>query len=105
MRACGRKLGDDSDATGCVAGALAGTAYGFEAIPKEWIEQLRGKDVKRPVYSEITITANRRIAEVHDSPDKTDGTEREHMVEWFRANEAKGSGSYSRQVPNQSARR
>ena len=27
------------------------------------------------------------------------------MVEWFRANETKGSGAYSRQVPNQSARR
>lgn len=27
------------------------------------------------------------------------------MVEWFRANETKGSGSYSRQSPNQSARR
>ena len=27
------------------------------------------------------------------------------MVKWFRANETKGSGAYSRQVPNQSARR
>lgn len=38
-------LGDDSDTTGCVAGALAGAMYGYEAIPKEWIDQLRGKDV------------------------------------------------------------
>ena len=42
---------------------------------------------------------------MHDSKDKTGRTEREHMVEWFRANETKGSGAYSRQVPNQSARR
>lgn len=27
------------------------------------------------------------------------------MVEWFRANETKGSGSYSREIPNKSARR
>lgn len=27
------------------------------------------------------------------------------MVEWFRANETKGAGSYSRMSPNQSARR
>ena len=27
------------------------------------------------------------------------------MVEWFRANETKGSGSYSREAPNKSARR
>ena len=49
--------------------------------------------------------SDKYIAEVHDSKDKTGRTEREHMVEWFRANETKGSGAYSRQVPNQSARR
>ena len=38
-------LGDDSDTTACVAGALAGAAYGYDAIPEEWIEQLRGKEV------------------------------------------------------------
>lgn len=27
------------------------------------------------------------------------------MVEWFRANETKGSGSHNRQTPNSSARR
>lgn len=45
------------------------------------------------------------ISEVHDSPSKTGRIEREHMVEWFRANETEGSGAYSRQSPNQSARR
>ena len=45
------------------------------------------------------------IKEVHDSPDKTGRTEREHMVQWFRSNETKGAGSYSRQAPNTSARR
>lgn len=49
--------------------------------------------------------SDRYIAEVHDSPDKTGRTEREHMVVWFRANETKGSGSYSRETPNRSARR
>lgn len=38
-------LGDDSDTTACVAGALAGAMYGYGSIPREWIEQLRGKDV------------------------------------------------------------
>lgn len=49
--------------------------------------------------------SDRYIAEVHDSPDKSGSTEREHMVIWFRANETTGSGSYSRQTPNTSARR
>ena len=38
-------LGDDTDTTAAVAGALAGTAYGIDAIPQEWIDALRGKDL------------------------------------------------------------
>ncbi len=38
-------MGDDTDTTAAVTGALAGIVYGFEAIPKEWIYTLRGKDI------------------------------------------------------------
>ncbi|MDO4539204.1 MAG: ADP-ribosylglycohydrolase family protein, partial [Coriobacteriales bacterium] len=38
-------LGSDTDTTACVAGALAGVAYGFDGIPAAWVETLRGKDV------------------------------------------------------------
>lgn len=38
-------LGGDTDTTAAVAGALAGVHYGFEAIPPEWVGQLRGKAV------------------------------------------------------------
>ena len=38
-------LGDDTDTTAAVAGALAGTAYGIDAIPQEWVDTLRGKDL------------------------------------------------------------
>ena len=38
-------LGSDTDTTACVAGAWAAALYGYADIPKEWIEQLRGKDV------------------------------------------------------------
>ena len=38
-------LGGDTDTTACVAGALAGAAYGYGAIPKEWVDTLRGKDI------------------------------------------------------------
>lgn len=38
-------LGDDTDTTAAVAGALAGVYYRFEAIPPKWISQLRGKAV------------------------------------------------------------
>ena len=37
-------LGEDSDTTGAVTGGLAGLLYGFESIPKYWIQQLARKD-------------------------------------------------------------
>lgn len=45
------------------------------------------------------------IGEVHNSSSKTRRAEREHMVEWFRANETFGFGSFSRQTLNRCARR
>ena len=36
-------LGDDTDTAGAVVGALAGAAYGLEAIPKRWRAALRGE--------------------------------------------------------------
>lgn len=38
-------LGDDTDTTAAVAGGLAGIVYGMDAIPDEWLETLRGKDL------------------------------------------------------------
>jgi ADP-ribosyl-[dinitrogen reductase] hydrolase len=36
-------LGQDTDTTGAVAGALAGTRWGVEAIPDRWLSQLQPK--------------------------------------------------------------
>lgn len=38
-------LGDDTDTTAAVAGALAGIVYGIEGIPAKWLGTLRGKNV------------------------------------------------------------
>ena len=38
-------LGRDTDTVGAVAGGIAGIIYGFEGIPTEWLETLRGKDI------------------------------------------------------------
>lgn len=37
-------LGEDTDTTGAVAGGLAGILYGYDDIPKEWIEVIAKKD-------------------------------------------------------------
>lgn len=36
-------LGEDTDTTAAVAGALAGIAYGVSSIPRLWMDALRGK--------------------------------------------------------------
>ncbi len=38
-------LGHDTDTTACVAGALAVIVYGYETIPKHWIDTLCAKDI------------------------------------------------------------
>lgn len=37
-------LGNDTDTTACIAGGLAGSLYGYESIPRRWIEVLRGRE-------------------------------------------------------------
>lgn len=37
-------LGGDTDSIGAVAGGLAGALYGYEAIPKKWLNALQKKD-------------------------------------------------------------
>lgn len=38
-------LGEDTDTVGAITGGLAGLIYGYESIPKDWIETLRAKDL------------------------------------------------------------
>ena len=37
-------LGEDTDTTGAITGGIAGLYYGFESIPKEWVDVLARKD-------------------------------------------------------------
>lgn len=47
-------LGEDTDTTASVAGALAGAIYGFESIPQEWVGKLRGRELLDMYVSEAT---------------------------------------------------
>lgn len=54
-------LGGDTDTVGCVTGALAGTYYGEEAIPDEWLEPLaRRQDVEDLCDRFAHVVARRR---------------------------------------------
>ena len=51
-------LGRDTDTTGCVAGGLAGVAYGVESIPADWVAQLaRREDLERlfDEFADLTL--------------------------------------------------
>ncbi len=47
-------LGGDTDTTGCVAGGLAGVAYGLQSIPAEWIQQLARHQELDQLFNEFT---------------------------------------------------
>ena len=38
-------LGYDTDTTAAITGGLAGIMYGYDNIPKDWIEKLQRKDL------------------------------------------------------------
>lgn len=48
-------LGEDTDTTASVAGALAGAVYGLDAIPTEWIEKMRGRELIDMYVSESEL--------------------------------------------------
>ena len=47
-------LGGDTDTTGCVAGGLAGVAYGIKFVPADWISQLARKGEVDCLFHEFT---------------------------------------------------
>ncbi|MCI7767031.1 MAG: ADP-ribosylglycohydrolase family protein [Oscillospiraceae bacterium] len=53
-------LGDDTDTTACIAGGLAGIAFGFDSIPERWIDGLRQKEDAEGLLS--LLLAHRRIS-------------------------------------------
>ena len=53
-------LGDDTDTTGCVAGALAGILHGIAGIPAEWRETLVKADMLELAATEFAGFAPRK---------------------------------------------
>lgn len=48
-------LGEDTDTTGAITGGLAGIYYGFENIPKEWIDVLARKDDIEKLCEQLNV--------------------------------------------------
>ena len=51
-------LGDDTDTIGAITGGLAGVYYGYESIPKDWIESIVKLDLIMNVCSKFKDTYN-----------------------------------------------
>jgi ADP-ribosylglycohydrolase len=49
-------LGGDTDTIAAVVGSLAGLYYGLEAIPNEWVETLRGKEIIDQVIDNFVLS-------------------------------------------------
>ena len=48
-------LGEDTDTTACVAGAMAGVRYGYGAIPVEWLKALRGAPIIESLVDAVLL--------------------------------------------------
>lgn len=49
-------LGEDTDTVGAIAGSLAGLTYGYENIPKKWIENLKKKEYVEKMATDFSHT-------------------------------------------------
>lgn len=53
-------LGEDTDTTGCVAGALAGLRYGLDQVPAQWAKALARQDDLIDIIGKFTERIARR---------------------------------------------
>jgi ADP-ribosyl-[dinitrogen reductase] hydrolase len=54
-------LGDDADTVGAIYGGLAGAYYGFEAVPEQWLQDLRRKDLLDGVVQKILLHREKAV--------------------------------------------
>lgn len=93
-------LGDDTDTVAAVACGLAGALYGYDAIPKEWLETLKRRDYIEAMCDRASSTwinnryeLTHKIVDIHMHvvPGYDDGSESiEESLEMLRLAEAQG---------------
>ena len=93
-------LGDDTDTVAAVAGGLAGALYGYNAIPKEWLETLKRRDYIEAMCDRASSTwinnryePTHKIVDIHMHvvPGYDDGSESiEESLEMLRLAESQG---------------
>jgi ADP-ribosylglycohydrolase len=49
-------LGDDTDTVAAVAGGLAGLAYGYKGIPKEWVSEIARKEYIEDLCNQLYLS-------------------------------------------------
>jgi ADP-ribosyl-[dinitrogen reductase] hydrolase len=54
-------LGGDTDTTGAIYGGLAGVYYGYDAIPKHWLADLKRSDLVTTMADGIAALAASRV--------------------------------------------
>jgi ADP-ribosylglycohydrolase len=48
-------FGNDTDTTACVAGGLAGIYFGYDQLPKDWLDHLQGKDIVENLLAKLAL--------------------------------------------------
>lgn len=58
-------FGNDTDTTACIAGGIAGIRLGAEAIPLEWRQSLRGKELLEPLLARFLNETSHHSPLIH----------------------------------------
>jgi hypothetical protein len=59
------KYGHDTDTTACIAGGLAGIWWGFDGIPRQWVDGMRGRDIVDPLVAALIESAGWKTSHRH----------------------------------------
>ena len=54
------RLGNDTDTIGALTGGLAGVLYGYNTIPKKWIEKLKNKELINNIITKYNINIHNK---------------------------------------------
>ena len=55
-------FGNDTDTTAAVAGGLAGAYWGVDGIPPDWLRDMRGASIVRPLIARLTARVSGELA-------------------------------------------
>jgi ADP-ribosylglycohydrolase len=59
------RFGNDTDTTAAIAGGMAGTYWGLDGIPSEWLDGMRGREIVAPLVDRLIASHGWKTSVTH----------------------------------------